>query len=345
MQTALIPQSRSEILQSPDWPALPSKSAPPVSALRRGSSHPGSTQKNSPAARPKPAHTPGSTAHGESSFPADPAPSASASPKHVLSCPSVYQFTPTPRSINLQVDRSPAVIQNLTQPSQTQIETHSPPPSQSPPPSIQSSTHSDIPLPTTCETSPDHPWKSSPPPRAAKTPPTGAPPSSPYSCPTALPAPPSANCSLGRSPAESLFPQASPSTPHPESRRFHAQSAPRPESQSPHESFPARQFPPHASAGEIHTPRHVHKLPEIPLSPNSSHLHQFQTPQFAVIRTAAPPAPCASQPPPQTAAPHQKSSSAATLALQMAPWLSGSQRNSLPASAAEETSRPPKASP
>src|SRR5216684_4659469 len=92
MQAALIPRSRSETLRSPDWPALPSKSAPLVSALRRGSSHPGSIQKISPAARPKPAHTPGSTAHGESSFPADPAPSASASPKHVLSCPSVYQF-------------------------------------------------------------------------------------------------------------------------------------------------------------------------------------------------------------------------------------------------------------
>src|SRR5258708_3648605 len=157
MQTAIIPRSRIETLQSPDWPALPSKSAPPVSALRRGSSHPGSTQKTSPAARPKSAHTPGSTAHGESSFPADPAPSASASPKHVLSCPSVYQFTPTPRSAHLQVDRSSAVIQNLTQPSQTQTETHSPPPSQSPPLSIQSSTHSDIPLPTTYETSPDHP--------------------------------------------------------------------------------------------------------------------------------------------------------------------------------------------
>src|SRR6266481_190064 len=123
-----------------------------------------------------------------------------------------------------------------------------------------------------------------------------APPSSPYSSPVALPAPPSANCSPGRSPAESLFPQASPSTPHHESQRFHAQSAPRPESQSPHESFPARQFPPHASAGEIHTPRHVHKLLEIPSSPNSSHLPQSQTPQSAVIRTAAPPAPRASQP-------------------------------------------------
>src|SRR5260370_8532471 len=167
MQTALIPQSRSETLQSPDWPALPSKSAPPVSALRRGSSHPGSTQKTSPAARPKPARTPGSTAHGESSSPADPAPSASASPKHVLSCPSVYQFTPTPRSVHLQVARSSAVIQNLTQPSQTQTETHSPPPSQSPPLSIQSSTHSVIPLPTSYSTSPQHPSKpSAPPPHA-----------------------------------------------------------------------------------------------------------------------------------------------------------------------------------
>src|SRR6266481_9748686 len=169
--------------------------------------------------------------------------------------------------------------------------------------------------------------------------------SSPYSSPTALPAPQSANCSPGRSPAESLFPQASPSTPHHESQRFHAQSAPRPESQSPHESFPARQFLPHASDGEIHTPRHVHKLPEILSSPNSSHLRQSQTPQSAVIRTAAPPAPRASQPPLQTAAPHQKSSSAATLALQMAPSLSGSRQNSLPAAAAAKTSRPPKASP
>src|SRR6266481_7045227 len=240
---------------------------------------------------------------------------------------------------------SSAVIQNLTQPSQTQTETHSPPPSQSPPPSIQSSTHSDIPLPTTYETSPDHPWKSSPPPHAAKTQPMDAHLSSPYSSPTALPAPPSANCSPGRSPAESLFPQASPSTPHPESQRFHAQSSPRPESQSPHESFPARQFPPHASAGEIHTPRHVHKLPEIPLSPNSSHLPQSQTPQSAVIRTAAPPAPRASQPPLQTAAPHQKSSSAAIPSVRIAPLPSESPQNLLPAAAAAKTSRPPKASP
>src|SRR5258708_21963697 len=217
METALIPRSRREILQSPDWPALPSKSAPPVSALRRGSSHQGSTQKTFPAARPKPARIPGSTAHGESSFPADPAPSASASPKHVLSCPSVYQFTPTPRSVHLQVDRSSAVIQNLTQPSQTQTETHSPPPSQSPPLSIQSSTPSDIPLPTTYETSPDHPWKSSPPPHAAKTPPMDAHLSSPYSSPTPLPAPPSANFSPRSSPAEPRFPQPSPLTPPPKS--------------------------------------------------------------------------------------------------------------------------------
>src|SRR5258708_31152546 len=138
-----------------------------------------------------------------------------------------------------------------------------------------------------------------------------APPSSPYSSPAALPAPPSANCSPGRSPAESLFPQASPSTAHPESQRSRAQSAPRPESLSPHESFPARQFPPHASAGEIHTPRHVHQLPETPSSPNSSHLPQSQTLQSAMIRTAPPPAPRPSHPPLQPAAPHHKSSSTA----------------------------------
>src|SRR5580692_6064667 len=87
MQTALIPRSRIETLQSPDSPALLSKCVPPASVPRLGSSHPDSAQKISPAARPKPVHIPGSTAHGESSFPADPAPSASASPKHVLSCP------------------------------------------------------------------------------------------------------------------------------------------------------------------------------------------------------------------------------------------------------------------
>src|SRR5580704_12234611 len=110
MQTALIPRSRIETLQSQDSPALLSKCAPPASVPRPGSSRPDSAQKISPAARPKPAHIPGSTAHGESSSPADLAPSASASPKHVLSCPQVYQFTPNHSSATASNNRVPSTL-------------------------------------------------------------------------------------------------------------------------------------------------------------------------------------------------------------------------------------------